>query len=92
MGEPWTGQLKLSDIDLLTVTSGGMRLDNLGADPPIGSRIMLTFKMHSNKMYHLTAGIRKDCSPHQHQRYVSVSVMEREKEKCDIVTAMQCLV
>ena len=43
MGEPWTGQLKLSDIDLLTVTSGGMRLDNLGADPPIGSRIMLTF-------------------------------------------------
>ena len=35
--------LKLSDIDLLTVTSGGMRLDNLGADPPIGSRIMLTF-------------------------------------------------
>ena len=25
------------------------------------------FKMHSNKMYHLTAGIRKDGSPHQNQ-------------------------
>ena len=43
MGDPWTGQLRLSDIDLLTVTSGGMRLDSLGADPPIGSGIVLSF-------------------------------------------------
>ena len=41
-------------------------------------------------MYHLTAGIRKDGSPNQHQHFVSVT--EREKEKCDIVTEMQCLV
>ena len=43
IGEPWTGQLKLSDIDVLTVTTGGIRLDNLGADPPMGSGITATF-------------------------------------------------
>ena len=43
IGKPWTGQLRLSDIDILTVTTGGIRLDNLGADPPIGSGMMVTF-------------------------------------------------
>ena len=41
-------------------------------------------------MNHLTAGIRKDVSPDQYQHFVTVT--EKEKEKCDIVTEMQCLV
>ena len=37
MGEPCTGQLKLCDNDSLTWTSGGIKLDNFGSDPPMGS-------------------------------------------------------
>ena len=47
MGDPCTGQLKLCDNELLTVTRGGTRLDNFGPDPPIGSGIVhIFFRMH----------------------------------------------